>query len=309
LKIHFGYTDYNVPNSVITIGVFDGVHMGHVEIINRLIDLTKKLNGESVVVTFWPHPRLVLKQDASIKLINTLEEKQLLLQKYNIDHLVIIPFTEEFSALSSEEFIRDILVEKLHVRHLVVGFNHHFGRGREGNFDSMQHYAEIYGFDVEKLDAKVVENEKVSSTRIRNALIEGDIKTANSFLGYCYSLTGIIIEGNQIGREIGFPTANVQPDHDFKLLPKEGVYIVEVEFLGKKYPAMLNIGYKPTVNSYPSDLSIEVHIIEFTGDIYRENITIYFHKRLRDEQKFSGVEQLKKQLILDKEETIKYFPI
>jgi riboflavin kinase/FMN adenylyltransferase len=171
----------------------------------------------------------------------------------------------------------------------------------------MQHYADRFGFDVEKLDAKIVENEKVSSTKVRNALAEGDIKTANRFLGYNYSITGNVVEGNRIGREIGFPTANIKPDYDFKLLPKEGVYIVEVEFPDKKYPAMLNMGFKPTVNPFPLGLSIEVHIIGFSGEIYNKSLTVHFHKRLRDELKFSGMEQLKKQLMLDKEETIKYF--
>ncbi len=309
MKIHHDYTGYNAQNAAITIGVFDGVHKGHVEILSRILEMARKINGESVVVTFWPHPRLVLKQDNSIKLINTLEEKQKLLTGLGIDHLIIIPFTEEFAQQTSEEFIKNILIDKLHVKHLVVGFNHHFGRGREGNFNQIQKYAEIYNFDVERLDAKLVENEHVSSTKIRNALNIGDIQTANSFLGYNYSITGKIVDGNKIGREIGFPTANIQLDHDFKLLPKEGVYIVEAEIDHKKYPAMLNIGFKPTINQSALAMTIEVHIIDFSDNIYQKNMTIYFHKRIRDELKFGNIEALKKQLLSDKEETIKYFHI
>lgn len=307
MKIHYDYTGYDAHNAAITIGVFDGVHKGHVEILNRILEMTRKIKGESVVVTFWPHPRLVLKQDNSIKLINTLEEKQKLLEKLGIDHLIIIPFTENFAQQTSEEFIKNILIDKLHVKHLVVGFNHHFGRGREGNFDQIQQFARMYNFDVERLDAKLVENEHVSSTKIRNALGIGDIQTANSFLGYNYSITGIIVEGNKIGRDIGFPTANIQLDHSFKLLPKQGVYIVEAEFDQKKYPAMLNIGFKPTINQPLPAMTIEVHLIGFSGNIYHQNMTIYFHKQIRDELKFENIEALKKQLILDKEETIKYF--
>jgi riboflavin kinase / FMN adenylyltransferase len=309
LKIHYDYTGYNAQKAVITIGVFDGVHKGHVEILNRILEMARKINGESVVVTFWPHPRLILKQDQRIKLINTLEEKQSLLAKLGIDHLILIPFTEQFAQQTSEEFIKNILIDKLHVKHLVVGFNHHFGKDREGNFDQIQKFAHIYNFDVERLDAKLVENEHVSSTKIRNALGVGDIQIANSFLGYNYSITGKVVEGKRIGREIGFPTANIQIDHDFKLLPKEGVYIVQAEMNGKKHPAMLNIGFKPTINTPDPAMSIEVHIIEFTGDIYNETITLYFCKRIRDELKFANLEELKKQLVSDKEETIKYFHI
>ncbi|HEX2936361.1 MAG TPA: bifunctional riboflavin kinase/FAD synthetase [Bacteroidales bacterium] len=307
MKIHYDYTGYDAQHAAITIGVFDGVHKGHKEILNRILEIAKKIKGQSVVVTFWPHPRLVLKQDNSIKLINTLEEKQKLLEKQGIDHLIIIPFTEAFSQQTSEEFIKNVLIDKLHVKHLVVGFNHHFGRDREGNFEQIQKFAQSYQFEVEKLDAKIIENEHVSSTKIRNALGIGDIETANSFLGYSYSITGRVVDGNKIGRDIGFPTANIQLDHDFKLLPKEGVYIVEAEIDKLKYPAMLNIGFKPTINQPEKNMSIEAHIIGFSGDIYKKNVTIYFHKRIRDEIKFDNLEQLKKQLVSDKQETINYF--
>lgn len=307
MKIHYDYTGYDAQHAAITIGVFDGVHKGHKEILNRILEIAKKIKGQSVVVTFWPHPRLVLKQDNNIKLINTLEEKQMLLEKHGIDHLIIIPFTENFSQQTSEEFIKNILIDKLHVKHLVVGFNHHFGRDREGNFEQIQKYAQTYQFEVEKLDAKIIENEHVSSTKIRNALGIGDIQTANSFLGYNYSITGSVVDGNKIGRDIGFPTANIQIDHDFKLLPKEGVYIVEAEIDQQKYPAMLNIGFKPTLNQPEKSLSIEAHIIGFADNIYKKSITISFHQRIRDELKFENIEQLKNQLFSDKKETMNYF--
>lgn len=309
MKVHYDYTGYDAQHAAITIGVFDGVHKGHTVILNRIIEIARNINGQSVVVTFWPHPRLVLKQDNSIKLINTLEEKQNLLEKCGIDHLIIIPFTETFSQQTSEEFIKNVLIDKLHVKHLVVGFNHHFGRDREGNFEQIQSFAQIYQFEVEKLDAKTIENEHVSSTKIRNALAIGDIVTANSFLGYNYSITGSVVEGNKIGRDIGFPTANIQIDHDFKLLPKEGVYIVEAEIENRRHPAMLNIGFKPTINQYDKNISIEAHIIGFSDNIYKKKVTIYFQKRIRDELKFENLEALKKQLISDKEEAIKYFHI
>lgn len=296
---------YQVAKPAITTGVFDGVHKGHIEIISRLKQAATSIQGESVVVTFWPHPRMVLNLDPSIKLLNTLEEKLTLLEKSGVDHVVVVPFTEEFSKQSSEEFVVNELVNKLNVCHLIVGFNHHFGKGREGNFDLMQSYALKYRFTVQKLDAKLVDNEKVSSTLIRKALLEGDIETSGSCLGYNYMITGKVVEGNKLGRTIGFPTANIKLNHNFKLIPKEGVYAVEVDVLGKLYPGMLNMGYRPTVVKNPSTMSIEVHIIGFSGDLYEENITLYFKKRIRDEMKFDGIESLKRQLHRDNGEVIK----
>jgi riboflavin kinase/FMN adenylyltransferase len=300
LRIYHDYNTYNVKNSVITVGVFDGVHKGHQEIINRLNKLAIEFRGESVVVTFWPHPRLVLKQDIEIKLINSLEEKQILLEKNNVDHLVILPFTKEFSKLTSEEFVKEILVDKLKMKHLIVGFNHHFGHSREGNFESMTKLASQYNFTVEKLDAKIIENEKVSSTIIRKTLATGDIETANKYLGYSYQLSGRVITGSKIGREIGFPTANIKIHDNNKIIPMPGVYAIETDVFGKTYPAMLNIGYRPTITTNPTGLTIEAHIIGFDGDLYDKDITVYFKKRIRDEMKFSSIDQLKKQLETDK---------
>lgn len=305
MKIHFDLQHYHVNKPAITTGVFDGVHKGHIEIISRLKQAAASIQGESVVVTFWPHPRLVLNLDPSIKLLNTLDEKLSLLEKSGVEHVVVVPFTDKFAKQSSEEFVVNELVNRLNVKHLIVGFNHHFGKGREGNFDLMQSYAHKYGFAVEKLDAQLVDNEKVSSTLIRKALSEGDTDTAASCLGYDYRITGKVVEGNRIGRTIGFPTANIKLNHSFKLIPKEGVYAVEVDIEGKLYPGMLNMGYRPTLEELTPAMSIEVHIIGFEGDLYEKEITLYFKKRIRDEMKFDGIELLKQQLRHDKGEVIK----
>jgi riboflavin kinase/FMN adenylyltransferase len=305
LKVHFDYSSYNVQQPVITTGVFDGVHMGHVEILDRLNKVAKEIHGDSVVVTFWPHPRLVLKQNVSLKLLNTLDEKLYLLEKSGVQHVVIVPFTTEFSKLSSEDFITSILVDKLKVYHLIVGYNHHFGKDREGNFKVMQNYADQYKFTVEKLEAKIIENEKVSATLIRNVLAKGNIDAAQKFLGYDYMISGNVIEGNKIGKSIGFPTANLHINDDFKCIPRKGVYAVEVDVSGMRYPGMLNIGYRPTVNAHPSQLSIEVHIINFTGNNYGQNITLYFKRRIRDEVKFDNLDALKQQLGRDKLKVMK----
>jgi riboflavin kinase/FMN adenylyltransferase len=300
LEVHFDYNRYNVQRPVISTGVFDGVHKGHVEIFGRLNDVARDVKGESVVVTFWPHPRLVLKQSISLKLLNTLDEKLYLLEKSKVQHVVIVPFTEEFSKLSSEYFITSILVEKLKVYHLIVGYNHHFGKDREGTFELMHNVASRYKFTVEKLEAKIIENENVSATIIRNVLTKGDIEAARKFLGYDYMISGKIIEGNKIGKSLGFPTANVQINFDFKCIPGEGVYAVEVDLSGIRYNGMLNIGYRPTLNTHASPLSIEVHILNFSGDIYGKDITLYFKQRIRNEMKFDNLEQLKQQLEKDK---------
>lgn len=304
MKIYHDYTTFKVTIPVITLGVFDGVHTGHLAILKRLKEAAIAKNGESVVVTFWPHPRLVLNHDTSLKLINTLEEKLQLLEKAGVQHVVVIPFTEAFSQISSNKFVTDILVKQLKVNHLIVGFNHHFGKNREGNYDNIKIFAEKYGFTVEKLDAKMIENEKISSTLIRNALNEGDILTANRYLSYDYSISGKVVYGDQLGRTIGFPTANIALDESFKLIPKQGVYAVKVRISEKKFTGMLNMGYRPTLKSKIPLFSIEVHILNFSGDIYGSNITLYFKNRIRDEVRFEGLQQLKDQLNLDRSAVI-----
>ncbi len=309
LKVYFDYSDYHVPCPVITTGVFDGVHKGHVELFNRLNEVAASVNGESVVVTFWPHPQMVLNPGTSPKLLNTLDEKLSLLEKSNIQHVVIVPFTSEFSKLSSEDFIIHVLVQQLKVKRLVVGYNHHFGKDRKGNYELMKQYGEQYGFGVEKLEAKLVENEKVSATLVRNALLEGNVEMANTYLGYTYMISGSVVEGDRIGRTIGFPTANIKIDQNFKLIPKEGVYAVEVELSGVRYPGMLNIGYRPTIKVQSMQLTIEVHIINFKKDIYNQNLTLYFKQRIRNEMKFDSLEHLKHQLTQDKLKVTQIFGV
>ena len=305
MKVYYNFENYHVQKPVVTVGVFDGVHKGHIAILDRVKHSAQEVQGDTVIVTFWPHPRLVLNQDVSIKLINTIDEKLQLFEKFGVQHIVIIPFTEEFSKISSQQFIEDILVNKLKVNHLIIGFNHHFGKAREGNFELMNEYSKQFGFTLEKLDAQMVENEKVSSTLIRTSLNNGDIITANKYLGYDYMITGKVVKGKKIGRTIGFPTANILVNQDYKLVPKTGVYAVEVEVSGKRYPGMLNVGYNPTIDPARTKLNIEAHLLNFSGDLYEMDITLLFKQRIRDEIKFEGLDQLKKQLNSDKAEVLK----
>jgi len=305
VEVHFDYSHYNAGKAVITTGVFDGVHKGHVALFDRLNDVAQSIQGESVVVTFWPHPQLVLKQNSNTKLLNTLEEKLMLLRKSHIQHVVVIPFTAEFSALSSEEFISNILVDKLKVCYLLMGYNHHFGKDRRGNFELTQKLANQLKFKVEKVDAKIIDNENVSATLIRNTIIKGDMEAATRFLGYDYMISGTVMDGDKLGRTIGYPTANLKIDHDFKLVPKQGVYAVEVEISGTRYAGMLNIGYRPTIEANPLQLYIEVHIINFIENIYGKRITLYFKQRIRNEIKFNSLNNLKQQLDEDKLKVIK----
>lgn len=305
MKIHDNYNSFKVQRPVITSGVFDGVHLGHQEILKRVIDVASSVKGESVVVTFWPHPREVLKKDDSLKLINSIEEKLELLEKNGIGHVVLIPFTAEFSKLSSKEYISDILVAKLHVSNLIIGYNHHFGHDRLGDFDQILQYATTYKFTAKLLTPISINNVNISSTLIRKALQDGDIETANKYLGYQYQLSGNVIVGNKIGRTIGYPTANIKVSHNFKIIPKPGVYAIWVKIEHTLYPAMLNIGFRPTLNETTPHLSIEAHIIGFQGDIYGKEITLFFQSRIRDEVKFSGLDQLTKQLGNDREEVTK----
>ena len=302
------YTPESFPGAkkpIVTTGTFDGVHLGHQIIIKRLKELAEKEDGETVIITFFPHPRVVLyPEDDSLKLINTQEEKIALLEKFGIDHLVIIPFTKEFSRLSSIEFVRNILVNKIGTKKLVIGYNHHFGRNREGSFEHLIEYGPVYGFEVEEIPAQDVDNVNVSSTKIRKALQEGDIKSANGYLGHPYSLRGDVVKGRAIGRQIGFPTANINIPEKYKLIPGPGVYTVDVIHQNEKYRGMLNIGNNPTINN--NEQSIEVHIFDFSKDIYGNQLIVEFKDRIRNEEKFEDLEQLKRQLEKDKEIALKY---
>ena len=301
MKIYHGLEGYEkAKNPVVTVGTFDGVHVGHSKIFQKMTRLAKECDGETVVVTFHPHPRLVIHPDSKdLKFINTQERKYDLIEQNGIDHLVIIPFTREFAGTDAAGFVKDILVDIIGVCELVVGYDHHFGRNREGSFDELSGLAEKFGFKVRQIPAQDIDNIAVSSTKIRNALNSGEIKTANLLLGYEYSISGPVVAGNKIGRKIGFPTANIELQDEYKLITAMGVYACRILYDGKIYLGMGNIGYRPTINY--SDLTIEVHIFDFDRDIYEETITIFFVDRIRDEIKFKDLDGLKEQLVKDRE--------
>ncbi len=303
MRIHTDFTNYNAINPVVTVGAFDGVHLGHLEILKRLKQIADETSGEAVVVSFWPHPRHILNAHLSLKLLNTPSEKNVLLKNAGIDHLVIIPFDSSFSDLSSSQFIKSYLVERLKVKNILMGYNHHFGKDRQGNIDLIRQYSVEFGFKVNQIPPHIIENEKISSTKIRHAIAEGEIEFANKLLGYHYLITGNVVEGKKLGREIGFPTANIRIDEEYKLIPKDGVYAVKVTVNNVIYKGMLNIGYRPTVNADIISKTLEVHILEFYEDIYNQQITIEFVAKIRDEIKFPGLSALKAQLELDKRVT------
>jgi len=299
--IHTDLNNFNIKNPILTIGVFDGVHKGHQQVLERLKKIAKERDGESVVLTLWPHPRIVLNKDIkSLRLLSNIEEKKSLLSKTGIDHLVIIPFTREFSQLSACEFIEEFLVKKIKLKHLVVGYNHQFGKDRKAGFEFLSECAQKFGFSIEKLDAILVNNDNVSSTKIREFLTLGHLNIANNYLGYNYFISGNVIEGNQIGRKIGFPTANIKIPEPYKQVPKDGVYAVQVKLNGDSYFGMLNIGSRPTIEPKLRAKNIEVHILNFDQKIYNQIITVSFVKRIRNEKKFNGLEELVGQLKKDK---------
>jgi len=300
VHIHYDLDNFKALNPVVTIGTFDGVHLGHREVISELKRLSIVSGGESVVFTFEPHPRIIIApQEDSLRLLSTIDEKINLMEEIGIDHLVIYPFTIEFSKLSYNEFVTSILVGKMNISSLVVGYDHRFGQGRKGDFNSLEMLSKSLNFNVEQLNQLLVEDKVVSSTKIRLALVSGDIAKANHFLGYRYTLSGKVIAGKQLGRQIGFPTANIEAFDSHKLVPGDGVYAVMVEIEGKDYKGMLNIGIRPTVNYNADHKSIEVHIFDFEADIYNSALMLTFVEKIRDEQKFAGIEELKEQLFKD----------
>jgi len=301
LKIYQNIKDFKVKNPVLTVGTFDGVHLGHNKIIERLILEAKKTKGESVILTLHPHPRKVLFPETNdLFFLNTIDEKIKLLEKSRLEHLIIYPFTKEFASLSSCDFIETILCNQVNVKKLIVGHDHHFGKDRQGNLEILQNCAKPFGIDVIKVEALLKNNQKISSTKIRNALSEGNILKANSYLGYYYFISGKVISGNKIGRTLGFPTANIQPDVE-KLIPKTGVYAVKIIVDNVEYKGMLNVGLKPTVSS-KYEINSEVHIFDFDKKLYGKTIEIHFVKYIREEKKFKNKEALKLQLIEDKKQ-------
>lgn len=289
---------YPKKDSVVTIGTFDGVHIGHQKIIKRLVTIAKKEKLQAVVLTFFPHPRMVLQKDANIKLINIIDEKSQLLENLGIDHLVIKKFTQDFSRLGALEFVRDVLVNKLHVKHIIIGYDHRFGRNRNANVDNLREYGEVYGFKVTEISAQEINEVAVSSTKIRKALKQGDIETANAYLGYGFMLTGKVVKGKNLGEKIGFPTANIHIEEPYKLIPKTGSYVVKAKIDEVTVYGMMNIGNNPTVSGEKQ--SIEVHFFNFKKNIYNQEIKVELLKRLRDEQKFNSIDDLKTQLNKDK---------
>ena len=300
LKVYRSVEEFVSPEfPIVTTGTFDGVHCGHMEILNRLKTLAKERGGETVLVSFHPHPRTVIHPDVDTKLIHTIDEKIERLEKAGIDHFVIIPFTNEFSRTSSLEFVRDILIQKLNTKILVIGYDHQFGRNREGSIIDLEEFALTYDFEIEQIPVQTFEDINISSTKIRKALADGDIDMANQYLGYEFFLTGNVVHGQKMGKLIGFPTANIDVHNNNKLIPTNGVYAVQVRIDKKCFGGMLNIGSKPTVSD-GNQRSIEVHIFNFNQDLYGKEISVHFKRRIRSEQKFDGVQALGNQLELDK---------
>ncbi|HZG00253.1 MAG TPA: bifunctional riboflavin kinase/FAD synthetase [Chitinophagales bacterium] len=293
-------------NAVVTLGTFDGVHTGHRILVNTITEEAKRVGGESVLLTFDKHPRSVIRPgEAEPKLLTTLDEKVSLLENLGVDHLVIIPFTKAFSQLSAREYVSDFLVALFQPSVIVIGYNHRFGHHRDGNIELLQKLALEYQFEVKEINKQLVNDIAVSSSRIRIALEEGDVETASGLLGYPYVLNGIVESGDQRGRTIGFPTANIRPHDEQKLVPAFGVYAVKAVIDGTEHNAMLNIGTRPTVDGTRE--TIEAHLLDFSADLYGQSVGIQFHKRLRNEQKFSGIDALKSQLELDRKQTEQFF--
>jgi riboflavin kinase/FMN adenylyltransferase len=284
--------------TVLTIGTFDGVHKGHQQIIHHLVETAKQENCNSLILTFFPHPRLVLQGDTSIQLLNTIEERKALLAKTGVDHLIIHPFDEAFSSLSAEEFIESVLVKKLNVQQIIVGHDHRFGKNRTADFHDLVAYGKKYGFQVTQIAAEMLNEVNISSTKIRTALLQGDIKLANDYLGYAYTLNGQVQKGQQLGRTLGFPTANLAVAESYKLIPKNGVYLVQSILNQKRVFGLMNIGIRPTVDGKTQ--SIEVFYLDFEGDLYDQNLQVELLDFIRDEHKFDSLDALKIQLEKDK---------
>ena len=306
MKIYTSLQEFtSKKKTIVTLGTFDGVHLGHTVILDRICNIAKQENLESVVLTFFPHPRLIVSNDSEIKLLNTMAEKAKLLEQKGIQNFIIHPFDKLFSELSPSEFVKQILIKQLNIQKIIIGYDHKFGKNRAADFNDLIAFGNEFGFDVEEIPAKQVDEVSVSSTKIRNSLLEGNISLANDYLGYSYMLSGIVVKGNQLGRTIGFPTANIQISENYKLIPKNGVYMVTTILNNKIIFGMMNIGVKPTLGK--NLMSIEVHLLHFSEDIYGHEIQVNVMERLREEQKFESFEVLKSQLEIDKANTLHYF--
>lgn len=305
MKIVHSIQDFKTSKpTVVTIGTYDGVHLGHQKIIQQITHCAENLQAESLVLTFFPHPRTILQEGTVMKQLNTIEEKIELLAQQGIDHLVIHPFDKEFSRLTAEEFVKEILVDTFHVKKIIIGYDHRFGRNRTANIDDLIAFGNTYGFEVEQISVEEINEVSISSTKIRAALEEGNIDLANIFLGYPYSLTGTVQKGQQLGRTIGFPTANIEQIADYKLIPQNGVYVAQSSINNQTVYGMMNIGNRPTVEG--TRQTIEIHFFSFNQDLYGQTITVSLVHRLRDEHKFDGIEALKNQLHADQAAALAY---
>lgn len=292
--------------TIVTIGTFDGVHVGHKKILEKIAQNTNNSDYESLVLTFFPHPRTVLQTGTEMKQLNTIDEKSNLIEKAGIDNLVIHPFDKEFASLSAEEFVKKVLVDIFNIQKIVIGYDHRFGKNRTADINDLIAFGNQYNFEVEQISAEELNEVAISSTKIRNALTEGNIELANSFLGYNYAITGTVVQGKQLGRTIGFPTANISVKEDYKLIPNSGVYVVECKIQNQSYFGMMNIGTNPTVENTNSTQKMEVNIFDFDAEIYNQTITVSFLRRIRSEQKFNSLEALKNQIALDKQTSLRF---
>jgi len=304
MKIYRSIEDYDEDKrSVVTIGTFDGIHLGHQEILSRLIKSSKNKDLNSVVLTFFPHPRIILNKYNEVKMIDTLDEKIIHLNEIGIDSLIIHPFDRNFSLLSANQFIKDFLVDKLKIKHIIIGYDHRFGKGREASVTDLKNYANDYDFTVEEIKAQEIEKITVSSTKIRNSINQGDIKTTEKYLGRYFNLTGKVVKGDGLGKKINYPTANIFIKETYKIIPKDGVYLVETIIKDELFNGMMNIGHRPTIGKNVK--SIEVHLFNFNEDIYGQVISIKMISKIRDEKKFSSIQALKEQLVKDENYCLK----
>ena len=306
MRIFNSINDFTATKkTIVTLGTFDGVHIGHNAILDKICKAAAQENLESVILTFFPHPRLIVSNNYDIKLLNTIEEKASLLEKKGIQNFIVHPFDKTFSELSPREFVNQVLVDKLNIQKIIIGHDHKFGKDRAADFNDLINFGKEFGFEVEEISAQQINEVSVSSTRIRNALLEGNVSLAKDYLGYPYVLTGNVVKGNQLGRTINFPTANIEIPEEYKLIPKNGVYVVTINVSNQTFFGMMNIGVKPTLGE--NKRSIEVHLLDFDADIYNQKIQVHILEKLREEQKFDSFQALQTQLEKDKQNTIHYF--
>ncbi len=305
VKVYSSIDEFpGLPHAIVTIGTFDGVHSGHQHIIRRLVELAREEKGETLLLTFFPHPRMVLQpEDNDLKLITTMKEREELLRNYGIDHLIIQPFSREFSRISATEFVRDVLIKKIGTKTLVIGYDHHFGRNREGSYRDLEEMAPIYNFRLEEIPEHVIDHIAVSSTKIRNSLFTGDIRNANTLLGHDFSLSGKVVKGEQFGKTLGFPTANLEIPENYKLIPADGIYAVIIDLEGEKFKGMLYIGNRPALNG--KYRSIEVNIFNLERDIYGKTLKVSLKERIRGDMYFSDIDQLREKMKEDMENATK----